>query len=224
MLAQVVDYAPHIAVNTVDNAQIVVHIVLIFPFGQCITREFVFLKLLDYGVVMFVPLFSLRGRHTVTCLSSPFFEPLIRMYFVFAVGHFQVVHQVHIFNDAHLLFGCSLSSFVVVVESGGQWISSVGVKVEVAGVGIPYTVWCFMMKQQTERFFFVAFVFKPVERNVGNDVGYITWSSQVFAITLEVGVVIVALSDKNIPVIKSCWFGCKVPFTNHCRLVACLLQ
>ena len=59
MFAKIVDNPAHVAVYAMDNAHVVVHVALILPFGKCFSRKFVFLKLLDNGVVMLVPLFSL---------------------------------------------------------------------------------------------------------------------------------------------------------------------
>ena len=59
MFTEVFNDTPNVAVDRMNYSHVVVHIALIFPFGQCLTREFILLKLLDDRVVIAIPLCTL---------------------------------------------------------------------------------------------------------------------------------------------------------------------
>ena len=85
------------------------------------------------------------------------------MYLALLVGHLQVIDQVHVAVDLHLLGGCGGSSLVFVVEILRQGQLGIIESSEVLQVGHPGAVGRLVVQQQAERFFGVALVLEPVE-------------------------------------------------------------
>ena len=127
------------------------------------------------------------------------------MNLILLVSHLVVIDEVHILYDTHLLLLCSKTTRVVIIESLWQWIGHVIIEAKVAGIRVPHTVRSLIVHQQTERLVLVTFVLHPVYRHVGNDVSNISRTAHLLTITKEVRVIIVALSDKDVPVVEACW-------------------
>ena len=140
------------------------------------------------------------------------------------VGHFVVVDDVHVFDDAHFLLLRSEPSFVVIIEILRQRIDHIIVEVEIAGVGVPHAMGRLVVHQKTERFVFVALVLHPIDGQIGNDIGDIALALQFFPIAKEIGVVVIALVDEDIPIVKPGGQRSQMPFANHGRLIARALQ
>ena len=146
------------------------------------------------------------------------------MYLVLVVGHLQIIHHVHILDDAHLLFLRGEPSLVVIVEIVGERVGDIIVQVEVAGVRAPHAVRCLMVQQQTERLRLVALVAQPVERQVGDDVRDVALPLNSLAVVNECRVVVVSLACENIPVVEARRIARQVPFPHHAGLIAGFLQ
>ena len=80
------------------------------------------------------------------------------------------------------------------------------------------------MKQQTERFVLIALVSQPVQCQLCGDVGCISGVLFLYTVVNKERIVVIALTDKDIPVIESGGVGGEVPFTNYGSLVPGLLQ
>ena len=223
-LAQIVDDPAHVAVYRVNHPHVVVHVTLVFPFGQCLARQARLFEPLDDRVVVAVPLRTLRRRHALVVGASHGLQLLVGVDFVLMVGHFVVVDDIHILHDIHLLLGGGASSLVVVVEVGRQGVHFIVVKVEVARVGTPHPVGRLVVHEQAEGLVGVAPVVHPVDGQVGDDVGHVSRPPQLSAVADEVGVVVVALSDEDVPVVEARWQRREVPLADHRRLVAGLLE
>ena len=140
MFTEVFNDTPNVAVDRMNYSHVVVHIALILPFSQCLTREFILLKLLDDRVVIAIPLCTLWRRHTVVVRTSPWFKSRSSMDLVLFIGHLIIVDKVHILDDAHLLLLSSKSSSIVIIEGFRQRIGHVVIKTQVASVRIPYSM------------------------------------------------------------------------------------
>jgi len=222
---QVVQQAADVAVNGCDDTQIVTHVLLVFPFGQCFSCQFGFLELLDDGVIVCIPCRFLSRIHTAFIIH--FASPL-GIYatgnFIFLVGHFQVINDVHVLVDAHFLLLCGQSSFIVVVEVVRQRESLVCKEFEVTSVRHPGAVRSLVVEEHTERLVLIA-VFYPVDGLVGDDVGGIAFHLCAFAVHLDEGrVIIVALSRQDFPMVESLRIAYEVPLANHRCLIAVLLK
>ena len=146
------------------------------------------------------------------------------MNLILFVRHLQVIDQVHVLDDAHLLFGGRDTAFVLVVEVFGHRIGYVVIQVEVAEVGHPGAVGCFVVNEEAERFLFVADAVHPVYGQVGHDVGGVSFALHPFSVLDELGVVVVALAYQDVPVVKAGRFRDKVPLADHGGLVSVGLQ
>ena len=225
VVLKILNHTAHIAVNGVNHAPVVVHVALVFPFGQCLSREVRLLEFTDDGVVVGIPLRALRRCHAHVVGASPFFQQfVVGMDLVLMVGHLQVVDDIHILDDAHLLFLCGESSLIVVVEVVGQGINHVVIKVEVAGVRVPDAVRSLVVEQETEGLRLVALVAHPVYGEVGDDVGDVSLSLYFLAIVDERRIIVVALSGQDVPVVEAGGIARQMPFAHDASLVAGLLQ
>ena len=119
VLFQVFQYHTDVTVYRMDHAEVIMHVTLVFPLGKLLTGSFLFLEVFDDRIVVLIPRSLLVGVHPVVHGTSGSFQPFAFCAdFILLVGHLQVVHLVHIFDDAHLLLGCSQASFILVVEIG----------------------------------------------------------------------------------------------------------
>ena len=205
VLAQILDDTTDVAIDRVNHTHIVVHITLILPFSECLTREFVFLKLLDNWVIVAIPLRTLRRCHTFVVATSPLFKSCSGVNLVLLICHLIVIDEVHILYDTHLLLLCSQTTSIVIIESLWQRIGYIVIETKVTGIRVPHTVRRLVVHQQTERLVLIAFVLHPVNRHIGNDVRHIARTAYLLTIAEEVRVIVVALSDKDIPVVEACW-------------------
>ena len=207
-----------------DDPQIVVHIPLVLPFSQSLSFELLTLELPDDGIIMTVPLLTLGWSHPSVVGTSPSLQYRPRVNLLLFVSHLQVIDHVHVLDDAHLLLLGSEPSLIIIIECLWQRIFAVIVEVKVTSVGIPHAMWRLMMQQQAERLLLVAFLRKPVQRKIGGDVRDIPLPPDSISIADKVGIVIVALSDKDVPVVKARRDRNKMPFADHGCLISRLLQ
>ena len=126
--------------------------------------------------------------------------------------------------DLHLLGGCGGTSLVVVVEIVRQGQLGIIEGSEVLQVGHPGAVGCLVVQQQAERFLGVALVLEPVEGQVGGDVGGVAGDDAALAVIYKSRVVVLALSDEDVPVVEAGRVGGQVPLADDGGLVAGLAQ
>ena len=93
---EIVEYTAHIAVNRCYHAQVVAHILLVFPCIQILTFETCCLELGNNLVVMCIPSLLLLRVHIAVHTTAPGFEVGTTMYCTVLIGHFEVVNKVHI--------------------------------------------------------------------------------------------------------------------------------
>ena len=123
-----------------------------------------------------------------------------------------------------MLVGSSLTAFIIVVECCRHREIGVAEKFKVASVGHPRSVRCFVVQQQTERLFGVTAIVEPIEGKVGCHIRCVTATLHLFAIANECRIVIIALSNENIPMVEACRFRGQMPFSYYGSLVALRLQ
>ena len=136
------------------------------------------------------------------------------MNLIFFIRHFQVIDKVHILEYVHLLFGSSYTAFIFIIEIFRQWKLHLIKRSQVTSVG----------QQQTERFFFLPFVLQPFQRQVRSDIGGIPFYLHFLTIIYKIRIVIITLTNQNIPIIESRGIRGEMPFTNNSSLITCLLQ
>ncbi len=173
---------------------------------------------------MFVPHSFLFGVQGVIQIATVAFQPGIGMYFILLVGHFQVIDQIHVFDNAHLLLGSRNTPLIFVIEVLGHRIRHIFIKVEVAEVGHPGAVRCLMVNEEAERLVLIANTVHPVEGNIGNNICCIAFALQLLAIAYEGGIVVISLPYQDVPMVEPRRLGAQVPLPNHGCLVAGLLQ
>ena len=129
--------------------------------------------------------------------------------------------------DGHvLLAGCSAASLVVVEQAGGFRECGIVEDAQVARSRHPVAVRRFLMIHHAERFALVP-AFEEFDGLVCDDVRGIPFLYDMFAVFPEIGVVIIALfvlAAQDAPVVEALRFADKMPFANHGRLVAGLLE
>ena len=111
---EVVEHASHVVVEALHHLHIVAHIAVEFPFSQFAPLQIAAVEIFDDGVVEAVPSGALLLVHTAYEVMIGVFEAAV---FVGAV-HLEVVDDVHVLEDAHLLRGSGRASGIVVVERG----------------------------------------------------------------------------------------------------------
>ena len=62
----------------------------------------------------------------------------------------------------------------------------------------------FVVHQEAKWLVFITLMFHPIDSQVGNDIGNIAWPLQLLSVAKKIGIVVIALVNKNIPVVKSC--------------------
>ena len=80
------------------------------------------------------------------------------------------------------------------------------------------------MQQETEGFILVSLMAEPIQRQVRRDVGGIPLDLPLLSIINEGRIVVIALANQDIPVIKACRIRGQVPLPDHRRLVTRLAQ
>ena len=207
-----------------DDTNIIVHILLVFPFSQRLAGKFLFLELFDDRVIMLVPGGFLFRSHPVVHITSGFFQSRIGVDLVFFVCQFQVIHQIHVFNDTHFLLRSGNTAFIFVVESFRYRENNILIQFQITGIRHPGTVRSLMMQEQAERFVLIPFLVHPVDSQIGCYIGGVSFYLFLFSVIDKIRIVIIALSYQYVPVIEPGRFGCQVPFTDNSGLVTGLLQ
>ena len=143
-----------------------------------------------------------------------------------AVGrqHFAVVVDGHVFADFHFGETGGLATFVVVIEIGGKFEGFVFVFVQILQLGEPVAMAGFVMHEERERFALVSFLIQPMNGFVSNDVGEIAFRHVGTVGIVEVGVVVVALCGKDVPMVETGGLAHEVPLADQCGLVTGFLE
>ena len=146
------------------------------------------------------------------------------MNLILLIGHLEVVNNIHILDNTHLLLGRSRPPRIIVVEVIRKREGHIVVKPQVAGVGHPSTMRRLVMQQEAEGFILVPLVAEPIQRQVSRDVGGIAFDLPLLAIINEGRIVVIALTYQDVPIIETGRIGGQVPLPDHRRLVTCLAQ
>ena len=207
-----------------DHPAVIVHVALVFPFRQLLTRAFLRLEIGDDGVIIGIPSRLLCRIHIIINVATRSLQIGIGMDLILLIGHLEVINNIHILDDAHLLLSRSRPTRIIVVEVFGQRKGHIVVKPQVAGVGHPSTMRRLVMQQEAEGFILVPLVAEPIQRQVSRDVGGIAFDLPLLAIINESRIVVIALTYQDVPIIETGRIGGQVPLPDHRRLVTCLAQ
>ena len=130
-----------------------------------------------------------------------------------------------IISDLHLLCSCSFATGIIIIEILRQREGLVLVFIQILHLRQPVTVASLMVDKQNERLALIALVLHPVDTLIRHDIGHVAMFPDRCAIHPDkIRIVIVALSRKNVPIIKSSRLAHQVPFSDDCCLIAGLLQ
>ena len=225
VLLQIIEHDTDVPIHGMDHPKVIVHITLVFPLSQLLTRAFLRLEVLDDRIVIGVPSGFLVRIHAVIKLTAVLLQIGVGgMDLVLLIGHFQVVYDIHILDDAHLLLRGGDAAGVIVVEVLGQREGHIIVKTQVAGIGHPSTVRGLMVQQEAERLALVSFIVQPIKSQIGRDVRGVPFDLTLLAVIDEDGVIVIALAYEDVPVIETGGIGGEVPFADHGGLVASFTQ
>lgn len=141
--------------------------------------------------------------------------------------HLEVVDRVHVHVrcDRHLLCRGSRTPRIVVEEGLGQREGTLLVEGQVARVGHPVAVLRLVVHEQAEGFFGIAPLLEPLDAPVRDQVGQVAvHTHRIARLADEIGVVVVALSGNDLPMVETRRQTSQVPLADDGRLVAGLLQ
>src|SRR3712207_9021457 len=96
ILPKVIDDPSHIAIDRMNHPHVVVHIALVFPFGQCFSRQSGLLELANNGLVMAVPLIPLRGGQVQGGGPTRLLKTSVGMTLILPISQFVVINTSHI--------------------------------------------------------------------------------------------------------------------------------
>ena len=229
---QVLIHPSDVAVDGVYHGAVVPHVALVFPLIEVPALQGVFLELLDDGVIIGIPE-GLLGVVHPSAHHFPLGEVLAvqaasvglqvgivgGVYFTLLVRHLEVIDYVHVLYDAHFLECRYRPRCVVVVKGTGQRIGYVVIDSEVLRIRHPASVRGLVVQDEEERLFLVPTV-HPLHRHVRCDVGTVSPTGEALPVPDENGIVVVALSSEDVPVVKPGWVAHEVPLAYHCSLVA----
>ena len=134
----------------------------------------------------------------------------------------RVVGEVHVLAYFHFLRLGGGAAGIVIVEGFGNGEGHVLVFVQVFHLGQPVAVAGLVVDEKDKGARLIALVFHPVDALVGDDVGDVAMLAHSALVHLdEVGVVVVALSRHDVPVVEARGGGYEVPFAYDGSLVAC---
>ena len=124
---------------------------------------------------------------------------------------------------AALVAGTSSGIVIAVVSPVLAFLLNIAPQaVTVPAIMVGNTV--FVVQQQAERFLGIALVLEPVEGQVGGDVGGVAGDDAALAVIYKGGVVVLALSDEDVPVVEAGGVGGQVPLADDSGFVAGLAQ
>ncbi len=128
-------------------------------------------------------------------------------------------------RDGHLCLRRSTHSTRVVVEERRRLGDILAViEREVIRTGHPAAVWCLVLIHQHEGTILVAAILQPAEHLIGDHIGHVAVLRYATLRGDELRIVVVALTGKDLPVIKSHRCGHQMPLPDDRRLVPGTLQ
>ena len=207
-----------------DHPAVIVHVALVFPFRQLLTRAFLRLEIRDDRIIIGIPSRLLCRIHIRIEMATVPLQIGIGMNLILLIGHLEVVNNIHILDNTHLLRCRCRPTRILIIEIFRKREGHIVVKPQVAGVGHPSAMRGLVMQQEAEGFILVSLVAEPIQRQVGRDVGGIAFDLPLLAIVYEGRIVVIALADQDVPVIKASRVGGQVPLPDHRRLVTRLAQ
>ena len=225
---QIVEQAPHLLVDTVDDAHVVADVALVLPPEKGIAREVLRQHLLVAGIVVGLPNLPLFGRHAIQLMAEAVAVAFVRVTHAgFYLRDLKVVAHFHVLLNAHLLFvGSTSSCGIIVVEGLRQGELHVLVEVEHVERRHPVAMRRLVMHEEGEGLASVPLV-EETDGMVGDEIGGIALLLDILATRLlraESGVVVVALPRQDVICVEPLRFAQHVPLANHGRLIASLLQ
>ena len=162
VLFQIFQDTSHITVYRINNSHIIMHILLIFPFCQGFTRQFILFESGNDRIIVFIPSSLLFRIQSIIHISARFFQSRCGMDLILLVRHLQVIHQIHILYNAHFLLGCRNSTFIFIIEVFGHRINHIIIQVKITKIGHPSTMRSLMMNKKTEWFTLVPDAVHPI--------------------------------------------------------------
>ena len=218
---KVVEHTAHIVVERLHHLAVIAHISLVLPLGKLLARKFLGIEVGSNGVVEGIKCLAVGSVHA----SDVFLVGLLKARRLVGTIHLQVIYQVHVLGDAHLLRRGGKAALVVVIEVLGQGKCTVLILVQVFYLGQPVAVNGLVVDEQAERFRLVALVLHPVDAHVRYYVCQVPMLLYgVIVHGYEIGIVIVALAGNYFPIIETRGQALQVPLADDCSLVPGLLQ
>ena len=138
------------------------HILLIFPFRQGFTRQFILFESGNDRIIVLIPSSLLFRVQSIIHISARFFQSCRGMDLILLIRHFQVIHQIHILYNTHFLLGCRNSTFIFIIEVFGHRINHIIIQVKITKIGHPGTMRSLMMNKKTEWFTLVPDTVHPI--------------------------------------------------------------
>ena len=217
-IAEVVERAPHVVVEAFEHLCVVAHITLVLILREGAAFELAGTEVGGDGVVEMVvarAVFRVEAAYHVKIVLT---EARLEV----GAVDFRVVGEVHVLAYFHFLRLGGRAAGIVVVEGFGNGEGHVLVFVQVFHLGQPVAVAGLVVDEQDKGARLVALVFHPVDALVGDDVGDVAMLAHGALVHLdEIGVVVVALSRHDVPVVEARGGGYEVPFAYDGGLVAC---
>ncbi len=216
---QPVEQASNTLVDRGHGTQVFIQVALIFP-DRHLTRAHVgAVHRVITGLECAEIGFPLCRGHAVEVIS-PRIEPefgraLFRR-------HLQVVSLIHVLRDGHFLRCCRGPTIVVVEVIRGSWKLGADVFLDMADRRHEISVRGLVMHHKHERLICLALVGKPVDRQIGGDVGGISLDHLSAFRRDNIGIVIFTLIVKHGPCLDARSFGriVEVPLAEQRGLVA----
>ena len=218
-LVEIIQQATDIVIERFQYFHIVTHITREFPLSQFSALRIAAVEILDQRRIESVPRRPLFGIHPPDKRFVGAFQatPLI------GPPHFEVIDQVHVLHNAHLLRCGGRTPLVIIEKSIGKRKVQLFVKRQI--VGHPIAVLGLMMHQQAERFLRITPRTQPIETLVGNKVGYVPFGTHRIArLADKIGIVVIALSGNDLPMVEPGGQTFEMPFADDSRFVSGLLQ
>ena len=118
-ILQILKNPADIAIYRMNYPKVITHILTILPFSERFSRQIRFLKICNHSVIMLIPCNPLLRCHKIVHISARLFKSS-GMNFILLIGQFQIIHQIHIFNNTHFLLCRSLTSLISIIKVIGQ--------------------------------------------------------------------------------------------------------
>ena len=214
--------AGEIFIHPLNAAEVILGVALEFPANEIASGEIGLTEGLVFGAVGGAPDFELLGRHALhvhVCRAIFAGPTLLGDFEIGSEIREEVVIEIHVTIDFHLLMLGGNAALVLVEESIGLGDLDIVVEVEVAEGGHPGAVRRLVLTHQheglTESFGF----FHEIDGHVGNNVGAVSRNNLATLGGDQSRIVVIALPGKNSPGIEALWVSFEVGLSVECRVV-----